>query len=323
MRRREIILAIGALSVAGSDAIAQQGTRLYRIGVLSPEVPPPGLLENFEQELRTLGYTRGQNISLEIRIGEADDQRLSALAEELVRMRVDVIVAINFPAVQAARRATATLPIVMTRIGDPIKLGLVPSLSKPGGNITGLSFIPSEVSGKRLQLLKETIPGVSRVAVLWYENPGTTLIVQEMQAPSQGLGINLSLIPVNGAADFVAALATAKKDGVEALVVVDDALITRYRQEILDLAAKHALPVFALFRPMADAGAVMTYGPSAPAIYRRTAHYVDRILKGVNPADLPVEQPTKFELIINLKAASALGLTMPPTLLARADEVIE
>jgi putative ABC transport system substrate-binding protein len=293
------------------------------IGVLSPEIPPPGLLENFEEELRKLGYVPGQDINWTVRIAR-DGKHLATLARELVGLHVDVILAVNTPAVQAAKDATETIPIVMTRVGDPIKLGLVKSLSKPGGNVTGLTFIPDEVSGKRLQLLKDILPSVSRVAVLWYgANAGTTLVVREMDAPSRQLGIHLLLVPVNGLDDLTGAFEAAKRGQVEAVVVVDDALITHHRVELLDLAIRHSLPVFALWKPFAEAGALMAYGASTPAIYRRAAHYVDRILKGASPADLPVEQPTQFELTINLKTARALGIEVPPTLLARADEVIE
>ena len=239
----------------------------------------------------------------------------------MVRLKVDVILAVNTPAVQAAKKATETIPIVMTRVADPIKLGLVPSLSNPSGNITGLNFMPDELSGKRLQILKEIFPSVSRVAVLWYgANPGTTLVVRAMEAPSRELAIELLLLPVNGPDDFFKAFETANSGHAEALVVVDDALVTRHRVELLDLPS---LPVVSLFKPFAEAGALIAYGPSTPPMYRRAAYYVDRILRGARPAELPVEQPTRFELVINLKTARALGLSFPPGLLAIADEVIE
>ena len=323
MRRREFIVLFGGISVP-LRASAQQARKLYRIGILSPEAPPPGLLEAFEDGLRELGYVQGQNIAFEMRTAEGNSKRLAALADELVSLEVDVILAVNTPAVQAAKKATTTIPIVMTRVGNPIKLGLVQSLSKPGGNVTGLTFIPDEVSGKRLQLLKEILPGASRAAVLWYgPNPGTTLVVHEMEEPSRQLGIDLLLFPVTGSGDFPGVVEAAKNGRVQALVVVDDAFITKHRLEILDLATRHSLPVFSLWKDFAEDGALMAYGASTPAIYRRAAHYLDRILKGAKPADLPVEQPTAFEMVINLKTARALSLTISPTLLARADEVIE
>jgi putative tryptophan/tyrosine transport system substrate-binding protein len=303
---------------------AQRLRKHYRIGVLSPELPPPGLLETFEEGLRELGYVQGENINFEVRNAGGDSQRLMELANELVRVHVVVILAVNTPAVQAAKKATQTIPIVMTRVADPIKLGIVPSLSNPSGNITGLNFMPDELSGKRLQILKEIFPSISRVAVLWYgANPGTTLVVRGMEAPSRELTIELLFLPVNGPDEFFKAFEIAKSGQAEALIVVDDALVTRHRVELLDLATKHHLPVVALFKPFAEAGALIAYGPSTPAMYRRAAYYVDRILRGIKPAELPVEQPTHFELVINLKTAKALGLEIPPTLLARADEVIE
>ena len=232
--------------------------------------------------------------------------------------------AVNTPAVQAAKKVTTTIPIVITRVANPVKTGLVQSLAKPGGNVTGMSFFPDDLSAKRLELLKEVLPNASRVAV--FSNPGNLgmdLVIGAMEAPSRQLGINLLVVPVNGPGGFLEAFEAAKNTGAQALVVVDNAFITKHRAEIVELAAKHSLPVFALWKTFAEAGALMAYGASTPAIYRRAAYYVDRILKGAKPAELPVEQPTKFELVINLKTARALGLEVPPTLLARADEVIE
>ena len=324
MRRREFIAAVIAGPIAAASSQAQQPGKLYRIGVLSADTAPPGLLEDFEEELRKLGYVRGENIIVEERNAAGDYHRLASLAEELVKLRVDVILAVNTPAVQAAQKVTATIPIVMTRVANPVKTGLVQSLSRPGGNVTGMSFFPDELSAKRLQLVKEVLPSVSRVATLSDEgNLGTTLVVREMEAPSRQLGIELLVLSVSGPGDFVAAFEAAKRGHAEALVLVDNAFFTKHRAEILDRAAKQPLPVFALWRTFAEAGALMAYGASTPAIYRRAAHYVDRILKGASPAELPVEQPTRFELIINLKTAKALGIEIPVTLLARADEVIE
>jgi putative ABC transport system substrate-binding protein len=324
MKRREFIALLGGLATAPLVAEAQQAAKLYRIGILSPERPPPGLVDALRQGLRELGYVEGKNIAFEVRSAEGYGQQLATLANQLVELKVDVILAVNTPAVQAAKKASATIPIVMTRIADPVKSGLVPSLSRPGGNITGLSFMVDELSGKRLALLKEALPSVSRVAVLWYQpNPGSDITVDAMKTPSRQLGIELLLLPVRGPSDLTGAFQAANSGRIEALIVVDDAVATRHRVEILKLAATHSLAVVSQYKAFAEAGALMAYGPSTPAIYHRAAYYVDRILKGANAGDLPVEQPSKFDLVINLKIARALGVTIPPTLLARADEVIE
>jgi putative ABC transport system substrate-binding protein len=241
-----------------------------------------------------------------------------------VELKVDVILGINTLSVQAAKKASATIPIVMTRIADPVKSGLVTSLSRPGGNITGLSFMVDELSGKQLALLKEAFPSVSRVAVLWYEpNPGADITMGAIKAASRELGLQLLLLPVHGSADLIGAFQAAVRGRVEALIVIEDVVATKHRVEILNLAATHSLAVVSQYRAFAEAGALLAYGPNTSAMYRRAAYYVDRILKGAYPGDLPVEQPRKFDLVINLKTAKALGVTIPPSLLARADEVIE
>ena len=242
MQRRDFITLLGGAAAAWPlAAYAQQAVKLYRIGILSPELLPPGFLEAFRQGLREFGYVEGQNIAFEIRSAEGYGQRLAALANHLVELKVDVIVAVNTPSVQAAKKASATIPIVMTRIADPVKSGLVRSLSKPGGNITGLSFMVDELSGKRLALLKEAFPSVSRVAVLWYEpNPGADIAVGAIKAASRELGLQLLLLPVHGPADFVGAFQAAARGRVEALIVIDDVVTTQHRVEILNLAATHS-----------------------------------------------------------------------------------
>jgi putative ABC transport system substrate-binding protein len=211
----------------------------------------------------------------------------------------------------------------MMRVADPVKSGLVTSLSRPGGNITGLSFRVDELSGERLVLLKESFPSVSKVAVLWYEpNPGADIAVGAIKAASRELGLELLLLPVHGPADLLGAFQAATRGRAEALIVIDDAVVTQHRVEILNLAATHSLAVVSQYKAFAEAGALLAYGPSTSAMYRRAAYYVDRILKGANAGDLPVEQPTKFDLVINLRTAKTLGATIPPSLLARADEVI-
>jgi putative ABC transport system substrate-binding protein len=325
MQRRAFIRLLGGAAVAWPlGALAQQAVKLYRIGILSPELPPPGFLEAFRQGLRELGYVEGQTIAFEVRSAEGYSQRLAVLANELVRLKVDVIVAINTTSVQAAKKASATIPIVMTRIADPVKSGLVRNLSRPGENITGLSFMVDELSGKRLALLKDTLPSVSRVAILWYEpNPGADIAMGAIKAASRELGLELLLLPMHGPADLVGAFQAATRGRAQALIIIDDVVTTQHRVEILNLAATHTLAVISQYKAFAEAGALLAYGPSLSAMYRRTAYYVDRILKGANAGDLPVEQSTKFDLVINLKTAKALGVTIPPSLLARADEVIE
>jgi putative ABC transport system substrate-binding protein len=322
--RREFITLLGGAAVAWPlTAGAQQAVKLYRIGILSPELPPPGFLEAFRQGLRELGYVEGQNIAFEVRSAEGYGQRLAALANHLVELKVDVIVAVNTSSAQAAKKASATIPIVMTRIADPVKSGLVRSLSKPGGNVTGLSFMVDELSGKRLALIKETFPSVSRVAVLWYEpNPGSDIAMRAIKAASRELGLELLPLPVRGPADLVGAFQAAARGRVEALMVIDDVVTTQHRDEILKLATTHSLAVVSQYRAFAEAGALLAYGPNTSTMYRRAAYYVDRILKGANAGDLPVEQPTEFDLVINLNTAKALGVTIPPSLVARADEVI-
>src|SRR5262249_37486047 len=236
MRRREFIALVGGLATAPLVAKAQQAEKLYRIGILSPERPPPELLEAFQQGLRELGYVEGKNVAFEIRASEGYGQELAALASQLVGLKVDVILAVNTPGALTARNATTTIPIVITRVADPLESGLVSSLSRPGGNITGLSFMSTDISGKRLALLKEMLPSVSRVAALWDQrNPGASMIVDAMKAPSRRLGLELLLLPIQGPSDLIGAFQTAKSGRVEALTVVDDVVITSHRIEILSL----------------------------------------------------------------------------------------
>jgi len=325
MQRRDFIRLLGgAAALLPFAALAQQAVKLHRIGILSPELPPPGFLDAFRQGLRELGYVEGRDIALEVRNAEGYSQRLAALANILAELKVDVILALNTPSVQAAKKATVTIPIVMTQIADPLKSGLVTSLSRPGGNVTGMSFKVDELSGKGLALLKETFPSLSRVAVLWYQpNPGADIAVGAIKAASRELGLELLPLPVHGEADLTAAFQTASRSRAEALIVLADVVATRHRDEILNLAATHSLAVISQYRGFAEAGALLAFGPNASAMYRRAAYYVDRILKGANAGDLPVEQATKFDLVVNLKTAKTLGVTIPSSLLARADKVIE
>ena len=334
MRRREFLAVLGGAAAWPLATRAQQAERIYRIGVLAPEVPPPGLLETFQDELRALGYVEGKNVAIESRHAGGKNERLATLADELVRLGMDIILAVNTQAAQAAKKATATIPIVITRVTDPVKTGLVDSFARPGGNITGMSNMLEAINAKRLQLLKEILPGLAHVAVLWdIGNPGATVVVDDMETVSARLGLDMLRVPVHGPADFPGAFDVAVRGRAQALIIFDDALITKHRVELLDLAMRHTLPIVSLdaahaaivslYKPTAEAGALITYGPNTPAMYRRAAYYVDRILKGAKPGDLPIEQPTKFDLFINGKTAKALGLTIPESLLALADEVIQ
>ena len=241
-----------------------------------------------------------------------------------MRLKVDVILAVNTPSAQAAKQATATVPIVITRIADAVGAGLVPNLARPGGNVTGLSFDTHDLSLKRIQVLKEILPGISRVGVLVNaDNTAAKLNLAEIEEVSAQLGLAFLPLPVRGPSDFPGALQAATREHVEALVVFDDTAITQHRAQLLRLAAQHALPVASIYKDFAEAGGLIAYGPSLPALYRRAVYYVDRILQGVKPSELPVERPTKFELVINLKTAEALGITISPTLLFQADEVIQ
>jgi putative ABC transport system substrate-binding protein len=292
-----------ALLVAPHAAGAQQPKKVPRIGVLwtfSPTIASP-FAEAFRQGLRGLGYVEGQNIALEQRWAEGRFDRLPSLAAELVRLNVDVIVTASTPAVQAAQQATRTIPIVMTLVSDPVASGLAASLARPGGNVTGLSLMQPEVTGKRLQLLKEVVPKVSRVAVLW--NPSTSSLLpllRETQAAARTLGVQLQVVEVRGPTELDSAFSAMTRDRARALVVLPDPIYQDRRGQIAALAAKSRLPAIFAWKEAVDAGGLMSYGASLPDIFRRAAVYVDKILKGAKPADLPVEQPTRFELVINL-----------------------
>jgi putative ABC transport system substrate-binding protein len=320
-----VMLAL-VLLTAPLAANAQPSTKVHRIGWLRPVSPPSGPdlnVEAFQQGLRDLGYVEGQNLAIEYRYADGQFERLPALAAELVRLPVDVIVTGGENAARVVQQATQTIPIVIVAGVDPVGVGLIASLARPGGNITGLSSLGPELGGKRLELLKEAVPTASRVAVLF--NPSNMNAVQEwreMEGAARSLGVQLHAMAVRQADELERAFATATSEGAGALIVFRDFFIETHRTRILHLAAQRRLPVMSVLREFVDAGGLMSYGPSLAEIYRRAATYVDKVLKGTKPADLPVEQPTKFELVINLKAAQALGITLPPHLLLLADEVI-
>jgi len=307
-------------------AEAQQAKKIRRIGLLSPFSPADSALwhQAFRQGLRDLGWIEGKNISIEYRYAEGRSDRLPDLAADLVRLQVDIIVASVAPDALAAKNATRTIPIVMASAGDPVQLGLVDSLARPGGNITGLSQMAYELAGKRLELLKEIVPKLSRVAVLWDPpDRGSTLSWNEIQLPGRQLGVQLHSLEVRSPNDFDKAFEEATRAGADALAIMPSPLFVTNLQRLAALAAKSRLPSIFHLRAFVDAGGLVSYGIDRSDLFRRAATYVDKILKGAKPADLPVEQPMKFELVINLKAAKQIGLTIPPNVLARADKVIK
>ena len=321
MRLIGLVVALGLLSVP--FAAAQQAVKVARIGYVSLGSAVDAA-KALRQGLRELGYIEGQNLVIEDRYAEGKAERLPELVAELVSLKVDIIVAAGTPPPLAAKRATKTIPIVMTSAGDPVGSGLVDSLARPGGNVTGMSLFSPNITGKRLQLLKDIIPSISRVAVLWNaSNPIAALNVKEAEAAARTLGLRVQSLEVHGPEDMESTLPAAISGRAGALFALDDPLLFQYRQRIVDFAARNRLPASAFFKEFAHAGGLMTFGPDLAASGRRAASFVDKILKGAKPADLPVEQPTKFELVINLKTAKALGLTIPQSLLVRADEIIQ
>jgi putative ABC transport system substrate-binding protein len=329
VNRRTIILivplALGLL-MAPVVADAQPAANVPRIGFFSSDSPASAgaqsSLEAFRQGLRELGYVEGQNIAIEERFAAWRDERLAELAAELVRLNVEVIVTQAAPATQAARHATGIIPIVFTNVNDPVGQGIVASLARPGANVTGLSTLSSPISGKRLELLKEAVPEVARVAVFWNAaNPAFALMLREMPSAAQALGLQLQSLEVQSPDDLDRAFEVAIGERADSLVVLPGTPM-RSPTQVVDFAATHRLPAMYTERARVEAGGLMSYGPNYRDISRRAAIYVDKILKGTKPADLPVEQPTKFEFVVNLKTAEALGLTIPPLLLFQADEVI-
>jgi putative ABC transport system substrate-binding protein len=316
-----------SLLAAPLAADAQPAGKMPRIGVLRPGVSPgePGRgADRFFQALRDLGYIEGQTIALEVRWAENQPERLPDLATELVRLPVDIIVAGDTAGALAAKHATSTIPIVMAVSFDPVRDGLVASLARPGGNITGLSIMVPELAGKRLELLREAVPGLARVALLLDTGPPNWHAQRhDHEAAARGLGVQLLPLEVRGPDEFAGAFQAATQGHAQALIMVQSPLFTTHRAQLAELALASRLPTMSGEVGYAQAGGLMNYGPNLPESWHRAATYVHKILKGAKPADLPVEQPTKFELIINLKTAKALGITMPPPLLVFADEVIQ
>jgi putative ABC transport system substrate-binding protein len=321
MTNRIIRFVPVALLFALCSAVqAQRTKKLPRIGYLTTTFVSEvtGRIDALRQSLRELGYVEGKNIVIEYRYGEGKPDRLPALAAELIDLKVDLIVTHGFPPARAAKQATTTIPIVMAVIGDAVGAGLVASLARPGGNITGLTSISSELYGKRLELLREVSPKISRVAILSSEkSPATEIAMNEIRAAANALGIQLQTLQVRSPNDFESAFDSSTKGGAGGLIVLQGPLTSTYRKRIVELAAKSRLLAAYHEGEFTEAGGLMSYGVSYSDMYRRAATYVDKILKGAKPADLPVEQPMKFELVINLKAAKQIGLTIPPNVLAR------
>jgi putative ABC transport system substrate-binding protein len=321
-----VTLVLGGL-VAPPAAAAQQLTRLPRIRYLGASSPSlePHYVDAFRQKLRDLGYIEGQNIAIEYRWAEGQDDRLPDLAAELVGSKVDVIVTTGTPGTFAAKQATKTIPIVMASSGDPVRSGLVTSLARPGGNVTGFTVLGPELEGKRLELLKQAVPRLSRVAVLWNPaNPAIPFYYQQTLVAARALHVTLEpVVEVRRVADFESAFSALARARPHALMVLADRLLLAHRMRIVDFAVTRRLPGMYAYREYVDAGGLMSYAPSNIELFRGAAIYADKILKGAKPSELPVQEPTKFELVINLKTAKALGLTIPQSLLIRADELIQ
>jgi putative ABC transport system substrate-binding protein len=330
MRRREFLRLLGSAAVAASierPGPARAQPKIRRLGVLSQgsiRAHPTPMFQIFQKGLRDLGWVEGQNLAIEWRFSEGSAEPLPRLAAELVGVPVELIVASPTRPALAAKEATGSIPIVFIQVADPVESGVVASLARPGANVTGLSGMGSDLSGKRLELLKEALPDATRVAVLWNRSSqGAALVLRELELASHQLGLELKDSAVSSSDELSEAIQSAARARAGAMVLIDDPVIASYRLEIVSLASQAALPLFSIYSEYADEGGLMAYGPSLQALYWRAATYVDRILRGAKPGDLPVEQPTIFELVINLRTAKALGLELAPTLLARANRVIE
>jgi ABC-type uncharacterized transport system substrate-binding protein len=331
MNRREFIAALGGATAWPMVARGQQPVRVPRIGYLvtdSLEAPETQMIHDaFRQSLRQLGYVEGQNIVIEYRETHGHTEQFGSLATELVNLNVDLIVAPNTPAARAARQATTTIPIVAAALANPVEDGLVSSLARPGGNVTGLAFLGPELTAKRLQLLQDALPSVSRVAALWHRNAfgerTTNDMLRTTDAAARTLHLQLQSVGVRGPEELADAFFAMVRQNAEAVLVFPSPMLYGERRRIAALGLRYRLPSMSVDREFAQVGGFMAYGASIVDLVRRSAIYVDKILKGAKPADLPVEQPTKFDLAINLKTAKALGIQIPPALLARADEVIE
>jgi putative tryptophan/tyrosine transport system substrate-binding protein len=326
MNRSIVVYFVATLIVLWVHlAEAQQTKKIPRIGFLTGSGPALPEVEGFRQGLRDLGYFEGKNILIEHRYVEGKPDRIPSLVAELVQLKVDILVIGPLTAIRVAKQATKTIPIVMVIIDDPVATGLVDSLARPGGNITGVARLTRELSGKRLELLQEAVPGMSRAGVLWdANNQGAAISFKEYQVAAHGLKVELQSLEVRGPnPDVEGAFQAATKRRTNAVITIRNSLLTRYRKEIADLAIKNRQPSMSDGSTFVEVGGLMSYSANDAEGFRRAALYVDNILKGTKPADLPVEQPTKFEFVVNLKTAKQIGLTIPPNVLARADKVIK
>ena len=323
MDRRVFIAVVGGSVLAAPHvAEAQQAGKVHRIGFLRAGPPLDAYIEGFREGLREWGHVDGRDVVVEFRATDGSVDQLPQLAEELLRLKVDVIVASAGPAALAARKATGTVPIVFVNVLHPVELGLVSSLGHPGGNITGLASSSADLAGKRLELLRATVPRLRRVAALWHpDNPTNPIQLKGAQAAARTLGVQLDPVSIQKPTDFDSALKTVRR--TDGLLPMESPLFTTHRARLAELAVQSRLPAIYGQKEYVEAGGLMSFGADYRDLYRRAALHVDKILKGAKPADLPVEQPTKFEFVINLKAAKALGLTIPPAVLGRADQVIE
>jgi putative tryptophan/tyrosine transport system substrate-binding protein len=332
MRRRAFITLLGGAAAWPLAAHAQQVGKVPRIGCLSPgrsELPDPtfNMLNAFLQGLHELGYTEGQNLAIDSQYADGNSDRLRELAAELVRRKPDIIVAFSTTAARPVKQATGTIPIVAVAMADPVADELVASLARPGGNVTGTTFLGPELAAKRLQLLREIVPGVSRVAALWHPNAygerTMAAVLNEIEIAARTLGLHLQLVSAVGPDDFVSAFAAMTREHADALIVMPSPMLFGEYRRIVSSAANSRLPAMGAAREFVDLGGLMSYGANLPDLARQTAPYVDKILKGAKPADLPVEQPIKFELVINQKTARELGLTISREFLLIADDVVE
>jgi ABC-type uncharacterized transport system substrate-binding protein len=322
MRRRDLgIVLCGTLVFGLAGTRAEE--RVRRIGVLAQDIQP-GLMEAFRDQLQKLGYVEGKNLKIDLRNADGKNDLLSELAENLLRENPELIVAINTPAAQAAKKATRTIPVVMMRVADPVKSGIVTNLARPDANITGLSFMPDALGPKGVELLTEIYPNLKRMAALYQgNNPGAVVIVDEVVRRGEPLGLQFVRLPVESPNDYEKAFEAAARANSQALFVMDDGAITKHRREILGIAAKYRLPVVSIYRDFAAAGGLIAYGPNLDAVYRRAADYAAKLLQGAHVADMPIEQPVRFTVVINLKSAKSLGIAIPESALIVADEVIE
>ncbi|HEY7203314.1 MAG TPA: ABC transporter substrate-binding protein [Methylomirabilota bacterium] len=326
MKRRAFVTGLGALLAVPRAAEAQPAGKIPRLCFVTfdPGTPQSSRFNSFFEGLRELGYVDGQTVSIDYLSAGGRGQEFSVLAADCIRLKADVIVVTTTPAAQAAKNATQTIPIVMQSLGDPVGTGLVASLARPGGNVTGTTLLASVLSAKRLGLLKEIVPRISRVLVLSYlVDPIAAPQVNELERAAHSLGIKLLVRDIRTPEDLPAAFDAGAREGAEGVLTTAESIFVVQRDRVVHLAAQHRLPGIYPFRLMVDTGGLMAYEPYTPDLQRRAAVYVDRILKGAKPADLPVEQPTKIDLVINLKTAKTLGLTIPPSVLQRADQVIE